>query len=97
MYNADVILITNIFKELKKLSVAGASDSDNAIIITVKELTAEIRAYYKVYMAVVSLFLFPLNLILLTLLVELCYSRVRGAHPGGGRPTLYKCLKLLSV
>ena len=74
MYNTGVTLITNISEELKKLSVPGISDSDNAIIVAIKELTIEIQAYREVYIIVISLFLFPLNLILLILLIELYYS-----------------------
>jgi hypothetical protein len=74
VYNAGVTLITNISEELKKLSVPGASDSDNAMIVAVKELTAEIRACREVYMAVVSSFPLPPNLISLTLLIESCCS-----------------------
>ena len=74
MYNAGVILITNISEEFKKLSVPGVSDSDNAMIVAVKELTVEIRACREVYMAIVSSFPLPPNLISVTLLIELYYS-----------------------
>ena len=74
VYNTGTTLITSISEELKKMSVAGASDSENAMLMAVRELTAEIRACREVFMAVVSSFPLPPNLISLTLLIESCCS-----------------------
>ena len=43
------------------------------MLIAVRELTIEIRAYCKVFIAIISLFPLPLNLILLMPLIELYY------------------------
>jgi hypothetical protein len=73
VYNASVILIINIFKEFKKLLMLNALNLNNVIIVMIKELIIKIRAYREVYITIISSFLFPLNLILITLLIKLYY------------------------
>jgi len=70
----SIILITNISEKFKKLLIFNISDSDNIIIIIIKELIIEIRIYYKIYIIVINSFLFLLNLILIIFLIELYYS-----------------------
>ena len=69
----SIILITNISEKFKKLLIFNISDSDNIIIIIIKELIIEIRIYYKIYIIVINSFLFLLNLILIIFLIELYY------------------------
>jgi hypothetical protein len=73
MYNASITLIINIFKEFKKLLMLNALNLNNVIIIMIKELIIKIQVYYKVYIIIISSFLFLLNLILLTLFIKLYY------------------------
>jgi hypothetical protein len=47
---------------------------NNVIIIIIKELIIKIQAYYKVYITIISLFPFLLNLILITLFIKSYYS-----------------------
>ena len=70
---------------------------NNIIIIIIKELIIKIQAYYKVYITIISSFLLPLNLILITLLIKSYYSWIEGVYLKGDYLTLYKCLRLLSV
>lgn len=55
VYIEGVTLITAISTEINKMSTSGASNAENAMLIAVRELTAEVRACREVFMAVVSL------------------------------------------
>jgi hypothetical protein len=55
MYTQGVQLITNITATIKETSIAGASSSDTAMLMAVKELTSEIRGLREAYMHVVSI------------------------------------------
>ena len=70
----NIILIITIFKKFKKILIISVLNSKNIIFIIIKELIIKIQVYYKVFIIIISLFLFPLNLILLTLLIKLYYS-----------------------
>ena len=54
VYTEGVRLIANISTEISRQSIGGASAADNAMLIAVRELTAEVRACREVFMAVVS-------------------------------------------
>jgi hypothetical protein len=63
-----VKLMANISAELKSMSVSGASNTENAMLMAVKELTAEIKAFRECYMAAVSPVHPPSNCCSLTML-----------------------------
>ena len=73
MYNVNIILIINIFKEFKKLLIINILNLNNIIIIIIKELIIKIQVYYKVYIIIINSFPFPLNLILLISFIKLYY------------------------
>jgi hypothetical protein len=73
VYLQGVNLITKISNEIKQQSTTGASSAENAIIGAIHELTAEIRAFREVYMAVVSP-LAPLNLLIADIIIALMRS-----------------------
>jgi len=63
VYIQGVNLITAISSEIAKQSTSGASGAENAMLMAVRELTAEVRALREAYMVVVSLFQAPLSLL----------------------------------
>jgi hypothetical protein len=50
------------------MSISNISNIENIILIAVKELTIEIKAFYKCYIAAISLVYLPLNCYLLIML-----------------------------
>jgi hypothetical protein len=68
VYLQGVNLITKISNEIKQQSTTGASSAENATIGAIHELTAEIRAFREVYMAVVSPSA-PLNLLIADIII----------------------------
>jgi hypothetical protein len=50
------------------MSISSISNMENAMLIAVKELTIEIKAFYKCYIAAISLVYLPLNCYLLIML-----------------------------
>jgi len=55
VYLQGVTLITNISSEMQRQSTSGASAADNAMLVAVRELTAEVRACREVFMVVHSI------------------------------------------
>jgi hypothetical protein len=68
VYNIGIKLIANILIELKSISISNISNIENIILIAVKKLTIEIKAFYKYYIAAISLVYPPLNYYLLIML-----------------------------
>jgi hypothetical protein len=68
VYDMGIKLMANISAELKSISVSGTSNTENAMLMAVKELTAEIKVFRECYMAAVSLVHPPLNCYSLTML-----------------------------
>lgn len=63
VYLQGIDLITAITAEIAKQSTTGASSADNAMLMAVRDLTSEVRAFREAYMAVVSSSLAPLNIL----------------------------------
>jgi hypothetical protein len=63
VYLQGVNLITEISAEISTQSTSGASSADNAMLMAVRDLTSEVRAFREAYMAVVSSSLAPLNIL----------------------------------
>ena len=47
-------MITTISMEINKLSTSGASSTENAMLVVVRELTTKVRTCREVFMAIIS-------------------------------------------
>ena len=63
VYLQGIDLITELTAEITKQSITSASSADNAMLMAIRDLTSEVRAFREAYMAIVSSSPAPLNIL----------------------------------